>query len=176
MKKLGTTILVALLAVLATVGLAPAAQAYPDAQQNLTVDRQSLYGGESFTAFATSNVNCDWTLEWNGESRTQSSEDFTTSFEAPIVTEPTDIALNGTCIYDSLEEPRVAAKAAAESTFEKTIVITVLPQSNAVSPPGDDDDLPNTGGPNLWILIAGLLSLVAGAVVIRSAKSRRTQA
>lgn len=176
MNKLGTIIMIALMGVLATVGLAPAAQAYPDAQQNLTVDRQSLYGGESFTAFATSNVSCDWTLEWSGESRTQTSEDFTTSFEAPIVTEVTEIPLNGTCVYDSLEEPRAAAKAAAVATFEKTIVITVLPQSNAVSPPGDDDDLPNTGGPNLWILIAGIASVLAGAVVIRSAKGRRTQA
>ncbi len=174
MNQLGTIIMIALMGVLATVGFAPAAQAYPDAQQNLTVDRQSLYGGESFTAFATSNVNCDWTLEWNGESRTQTSEDFTTSFVAPVVTEVTEISLNGSCAYDSLEAPRAASKASAVSTFEKTIVITVLPQSNAVSPPGDDD-LPNAGGPNLWILIAGIAAVLAGAVVIRSAKSRRTQ-
>jgi len=175
MNKLGMAIVIALMGVLATVGLAPAALAYPEAQQNLTVDRQSLYGGESFTAFATSNVSCDWTLEWNGETRTQTSEDFTTSFEAPVVTEVTEIALNGSCAYDSLEEPRAAAKAAAVATFEKTIIITVLPQGNAVSPPGDDD-LPNTGGPNLWILIAGLASVLAGVVVIRSAKGRRTRA
>ncbi len=176
MNKLGTMIVVALLGILAAVGFAPAAQAYPDAQQNLTVDRQSLFGGESFTAFATSNVSCDWTLEWNGESRTQTSENFTTSFEAPIVTEATDIPLNGTCLYDSLEEPRVAARAAAQVAFEKTIVITVLPRSDEVSPPGDGDDLPNTGGPNLWILIAGLVALVGGAFVVRAAKSHRNQA
>lgn len=174
MNKLGSIVMIALMGALATVGFAPAAQAYPDAQQNLTVDRQTLYGGESFTAFATSNVSCDWTLEWNGDSRDQTSEDFTTSYQAPIVTKVTEIPLNGTCLYDTLEEPRVAARAAAVGTFEKTIMITVLPQSNAVSPPGDGD-LPNTGGPNVWILIAGLVSVVAGALVIRSSKRRHAQ-
>lgn len=175
MKKLASLVLVALIGVLVSVGFASSAHAYPDAQQNLTVDRQVLYGGESFTASATSNVTCDWTLEWNGDSRDQTSEDFTTVYEAPVVTEITKIPLNGTCLYDSLEEPRLSAKSAAVGTFEKTIMITVLPQSSAVSPP-NDGDLPNTGGPNLWILIVGLASLAAGATVIVTAKRRGAKA
>jgi LPXTG-motif cell wall-anchored protein len=175
MKKLASLVLVALIGVLASVGFASSASAYPDAQQNLTVDRQVLYGGESFTAFATSNVTCDWTLEWNGDSRDQTSEDFTTEYEAPVVTEITKIPLNGTCLYDTLEEPRIAAKAAATGTFEKTIIITVLPRGSAVNPP-TDGDLPNTGGPNLWILIAGLASVAAGAVVIRTSQRRGSKA
>ncbi len=169
MKKFALLLLATLIGVLASVGLAPSAQAYPDAQQNLTVDRQVLYGGEAFTAFATSNVSCEWTLEWNGDTRVQTSEDFTTTYTAPVVTEITKIPLKGTCRYDTLEEPRLSAKDAGLGTFEKSITITVLPRGSAVSPPADGD-LPNTGGPDLWILIAGLASLAAGVAVIRTAK------
>lgn len=175
MKKLGSLVLVAVIGAVASVALAASAQAYPDAQQNLTVDRQVLYGGESFTATATSNVTCDWTLEWNGDSRDRTAENFVTSYEAPVVTEITKIPLNGTCLYDTLEEPRVAAKSAAVGTFQKTIMITVLPQGSAVNPP-TDGNLPNTGGPNLWFLIAGLASVLGGIVVVRNAKRRGLQA
>ena len=48
----------AVLGLLAIIGLAPAAQAYPEVVIDLSVNRTVLYGGQTFTATATSNVDC----------------------------------------------------------------------------------------------------------------------
>src|SRR5690349_10979434 len=102
MKKFAVACVVALVALLAAVGLAPAAQAYPDVTINLTAQPQVLYGGEQFTATGTSDVDCDWTLEWNDVVKTgagSSGSPFSTKYTAPAVTKITKIPLHGTCAY-----------------------------------------------------------------------------
>jgi LPXTG-motif cell wall-anchored protein len=174
MKKLASLGLMVMIAVLAAVGLAPAANAYPDNQFNLTVDRQVMYGGESFTATATSNVVCDWTLEWNNVVRTKTDPAiFQTTYKTPIVTKITKIPLHGTCAYDD-GLPRVAARSAKAATWSKTIMITVLPRGSAVSPPGEN--LPNTGGPNRWLLLGGVGAVLAGAGVVIASRKRFQEA
>lgn len=177
MKKTAMTCAGTLIALLALVGLAPAANAYPDVTIDLTVDRQVLYGAETYTATGTSNVDCAWTLEWDGEVHTGTGADgspYTTTYTAPEVEEITEIPLHGTCGYT---EPsgRVAARAAAgPATWERTIIITVLPQGDGtVVPPTDNGgNLPNTGGPNLLFLIAGVGLLVLGAGAVTVARRR----
>ncbi|RNL62201.1 LPXTG cell wall anchor domain-containing protein [Nocardioides marmoriginsengisoli] len=177
MKKLASFGLMVMIAALVAVGFAPAANAYPDNQFNLTVDRQVMYGGESFTATATSNVVCDWTLEWNGVVRTKTDPAiFQTTYKTPVVTKITKIPLHGTCAYDD-GSPRLAAKsarAAKAATWSKTIMITVLPRGSAVSPPGEN--LPNTGGPNMWLLLGGLGAVLAGAGVVVVSRRRVQEA
>ena len=77
MKKLssiGAVVFGALIAGLAVLGFFSPAQAYPEVGINLTVDHQVLYGGESFTATATSTgATCSWSLEWDGRARQGSS-------------------------------------------------------------------------------------------------------
>ena len=180
MKKLASFGLMVMIALLAAVGFAPAANAYPDNQFNLVVDRQVMYGGESFTATATSNVVCDWTLEWNGVVRTKTDPAiFNTTYKTPIVTQITKIPLHGTCAYDD-GSTRLGAKASARTmrvakaaTWSKTIMITVLPRGSAVSPPGEN--LPNTGGPNMWLLLGGLGAVLAGAGVVVTSRRRATE-
>lgn len=176
-KKVLSLVVAALVGLLTIIGLAPAAQAYPEVIIDLTAQPTVLYGGETFTATATANVVCDWTLEWNGDSRTKNaSNDFTTVYTAPAVTKITKIPLHGTCVYELPEGATpVTGRAAAGplTTWKRTIMITVLPRGSAVTPPGED--LPNTGGPDLWILLAGLGLVGAGtAVTLRS--RRRIQA
>ena len=176
-KKVLSLVVAAVLGLLATIGLAPAAQAYPEVIIDLSVNRTVLYGGQTFTATATSNVDCDWTLEWNGDSRDKNaSQNFVTTYTAPAVTQITKIPLHGTCVYTLPDGAtpvtgRHAARAAAGPlvTWKRTIMITVLPRGSAVSPPGSN--LPNTGGPDLWILLAGLSLVGAGAAV--TLRSRR---
>ena len=173
MKKLtslGVVALTALLAVLAVLGFQPSAQAYPDVQINLTVNRQVLYGGETFTATASSqNATCSWTLEWHGDVRKKADTyKFVTTYTAPEVTKTTKIPLHGTCAY-------TAPTARGTATWERTIMITVLPPSSAVSPPGSSD-LPNTGGPNLLFLAGGLALLLAGATAVTVARRRAEEA
>lgn len=167
--------MVATLGLLALVGLAPAAQAYPDVNFNLTVNRQVIYGGETFTATATSNVTCDWTLVWNGQdsdtTRTHTSSLFVTTYTADEVSKVTKIPLQGTCEY-TVPTARTAAHArsTARATWHKTIMITVLPRGSAL-PPTTGGTLPNTGGPSLWLLVAGLG--LTGIGVTAVARSRR---
>ena len=171
MKKLttlGVVALTALLGVLVLLGFSSPAQAYPDVRINLTVDRQVLYGGESFTATATSNVTCTWDLEWNGEVRESTGTRFVTTFRADLVEEITRIPLRGTCVYD-------ASNSRGATTWQRTIVITVLPPSTAVSPPAGAD-LPNTGGPMVLFLWGGLALLCCGAAAVFVARRRADQA
>jgi LPXTG-motif cell wall-anchored protein len=184
MKKLtslGALALAALIvAALALLGLSGSAQAYPERSFKLEVSRSVLYGGQHFTATATGNVTCDWTLEWNGDTR-QAKRDpnvkFATTYTTPKVTKVTKIPLTGTCLYDSDEHPvdPNARASATPATWENTIIITVLPRSSAVSPPGGSD-LPNTGGPNLLFLAGGILLLASGAIAVTVARRRAEEA
>src|SRR4051794_22555878 len=103
MKKLAALSAITALGFLTLIGLAPSAQAYPDVEFNLTVNRQVIYGGQTFTATATSNVTCDWTLVWNGQdsdtTRTDTSSLFVTTYTADKVSKVTKIPLQGTCEY-----------------------------------------------------------------------------
>ena len=181
MKKLpafGVVALAALIAVLAMLGLSAPAQAYPELKIDLDANPRVLYGGQHFTATASSDVTCRWTLEWNGvvrHGRSASGSNFDTIYTAPQVTRITKIPLHGTCVYDAAEQPSGARAAAAPATVTRTITITVLPRSTAVSPPGGSD-LPNTGGPNLLFLLGGLALLVSGATAVSVARRRAEEA
>jgi hypothetical protein len=136
MKKLtsfGAVGFAALIAFLALAGFQSPAQAYPEAQIDLRVDHQTVTSGGSFTATASSNVQCSWELEWDHKVRkgeSSSGSDFVTSFRAKPVKSTTKIPLNGTCTYDA------DGKATTET---RTIQITVEPKnggSSQVSAPG----------------------------------------
>jgi hypothetical protein len=164
--------LAALVAVLAMLGLSAPAQAYPDARIELTVNRSVLYGGQDFTVTVSSNVSCDWSLEWAGNAQTGASasgQDFTGTYVAAQVDTVTKVPLHGTCVYSA---SRGTSRAA---TWERTVVMTVLPQSTVVSPPGGSD-LPNSGGPNPLFLVGGLTLLLAGATAVSVARRRAEEA
>ncbi len=174
-KKLASFSVVVLVGLIAAIGFAPSAQAYPEVIIDLSVNKQLLYGGQTFTATATANVVCDWTLEWNGDSRHQAGHDnFVTTYTAPTVTKVTPIPLHGTCGYTLPDGAtpvtgRVAATA-PHVTWRRTIIVTVLPRGT-VSPPSHGG-LPNTGGPDKWILLGGLCLVAGGTTVIARSKRR----
>jgi hypothetical protein len=170
LTSLGALALAAVVAGLAILGFSSPAQAYPEVQINLEVDRQQLYGGEKFTATATSTgATCEWTLEWNGDVReSDATFKFVTTYTAPEVTEITRIPLNGTCVY-------TAPSARGAATWQRTIMITVLPPNSAVAPPGSSN-LPNAGGPDRIILASGAVLLLTGATAVFLARRRAEEA
>lgn len=198
MKKLAS---LALACVLATFGMllaAPAASAYPDAgpeaRFKLAVDRRVLYSGEAFTATASANVRCGWTLAWNGARKVATAKVLRHRFIAPRVTRITRIPLHGRCFYElpgtaPRPQPTVGHGAGqvlsvrVPESWRKTIQITVLPPGSGVSPPDDggpdggpdggNGELPDTGGPPLWALAAGLGSLLLGLAAVRETRRRR---
>lgn len=175
MKKLssiGAIAFAGLIAALAILGFSSPAQAYPDVRIDLSVDRQTLYGGDTFTATGSSSgTTCSWTIEWNAQTRPGSSttgNPFRTVYKAPRVSKVTKIPLHGTCGY-------TAPTARGAASWQQTITITVLPRSAAVSAPGGSD-LPNTGGPNKLFLLGGLVLLLSGATAVTVARRRAEEA
>jgi hypothetical protein len=168
MTSLSVVAIAAVAAVLAILGAHTPAQAYPDVRIDLTVNRMVLYSGQDFTATGASDVDCAWNLEWAGQVRQGSDTRYETTYSAAKVDEATKIPLHATCVYNS---PNTRGAA----TWERTIVITVLPQSSAVSPPVGSD-LPNSGGPNLLFLLGGLALLFAGATSVSVARRRAEEA
>ena len=180
MNKLSSLAVVAIAAVmtlLAMLGLSTPAQAYPELKIDLTASPTVVYGGQRFTAHASSDVACSWSVEWNGVARhgqSNTGSPFATTFTAPRVSRITKIPLHGTCVYDS-SSASTARATAPSATWTRTVTITVLPGSTAVSPPGGSD-LPNTGGPNLLFLLGGLALLASGATAVSVARRRAEEA
>lgn len=170
MKKLIVIGLTALAAMFVAIAVAPSASAYPELSCNVEVDAQVVDSGETFSATGTSQQivtddglgrsaadAVDWEMTFNGEVRTGQAVTFTQSFQAPEVTATTKFPLTATAVL-----------ADGETTCTKTVDITVVPGGTTVVPPGEE--LPNTGGPRMALLFAGLGLVLAGGVAIRQSR------
>lgn len=169
MKKLiviGATACAALFLALSVV---PSAQAYPEQSCNVTVDTQKANAGATLRVTGTtqefttddgsgraSAAGTKWRAKFNGVVKTGTADVFKTSFKFPSVTTETTFLL------------KVKAVLSDDTTCEKTLEITAMPSGTVVSPPGDG--LPNTGGPRLILLLAGLALVVAGGMAIRQSR------
>lgn len=165
--------------------------AAPEAQGGfrVAVDRSTLHSGQVLTATGRYSGSCSWIIEWNNERRSTKAKRIVATFVAPKVTKATQIPLRATCFYVSKAparparplpsvRPNVAAQRIVVSvppSFRQTMTITVLPAGAIVSPPhhpGGGGGLPNTGGPDLWILLAGIATLLVGASMTRLAAAQ----
>jgi hypothetical protein len=169
MKKLIVIGATALATLLMVFGFAPAASAYPEGVCDLEVSAQVVNGGETITATCHYSVvdtsarkqageDIHWVMTFNGETRTGTGETFTASFTAPDVTKPTSFTLTSTGTGPA-------------GTCSRSVNITVLP-NGTVEPP-THGHMPNTGGPRLILLIAGLGLVVAGGVSIRMSRKEQ---
>lgn len=170
MKKLiviGATTLAALGVAL---GVAPSANAYPETSCNVTVDAQKVESGtklkvEGDSALVVTDsprasvAGAQWRAEFNGVVRTATADHFTTTFPVPKVSTKTVLVLTVQAVMPD-----------ATTTCEKMLNITVLPSGTDVVPP--DHHLPNTGGPRLALLFAGIGLVLAGGVAIQQARRR----
>lgn len=182
MKKLASCGLVVLISL---VALSLPTRADSAARFAVNVDRKVLFSGEQLTATATSRVDCDWILEWNGERRYEATRRLRATFTAPVVTKLTKIPLKGRCFYAATGSADKAPAARGGSSqrvlvrvppsWTTTVIVTVLPAGGAVNPPETGGgELPDTGGPDRWLLLLGLGAVLAGSVVVRSSARRAT--
>ena len=169
MRKLiviGATAIVTLLMVF---GLAPSASAYPEGVCDLEVSAQVVNSGDTVTATCHYSVvdtsarkqageDIHWVMTFNGQTRTGTGETFTASFKAPEVSKPTSFTLKSTGTGPA-------------GTCSRSVEITVLPNGQTEPPKGPH--LPNTGGPRLILLIAGLGLVIVGAVSIRMSRKEQ---
>lgn len=168
MKKLMVIGLTAFAAVCLSLGYAPSAQAYPELSCNVTVDAQKVDSGSTLKVHAESQQvstevprasaadSIQWTADFNGVTKTSNADVFDTTFKVPTVTAETVLTLHVKAVHPG-----------ASSTCEKSLDITILPGGTVVSPPGT---LPNTGGPRMIFLIAGLGLVAVGGIAIRQSR------
>ena len=170
MKKLIVIGATAFATLLMVFGFAPAASAYPEGVCDLEVSAQVVNSGETITATSHYSVvdtsarkqagdDIHWVTTFNGQTRTGTGETFTASFKAPEVDSPTDFKLTSTGTGPA-------------GDCSRSVNVSVLPNGSA-SPPGGSH-LPNTGGPALWLLIAGLGLVGGGAVAIRMSRKEQS--
>jgi len=194
MRKLRSLALVVLVALVGGIDFAPTAQADRGPTFTLTVDRHVVHSGEQFTASAGATSECDWLLEWNGDRRVQKVRRLVTTYTAPAVSGPTRIPLHATCFYAPTGSARggnrdVTSVTGIGRTAERitvtvpqawrhTLMVTVLPPRSAVSPPESGagtvkpgGNLPLTGGPPLWALLAGVGTVLIGRLTARVART-----
>lgn len=172
MKKLIVIGVMTLAAMFVALGVAPSANAYPETSCNVTVDAQKVESGTKLKVHGESQLvvtddglgraaapGTTWTATFNGDTVTKTSDEFNTTFAVPEVSTETVLTLT------------VKAKmTGATDACEKSLNITVRPDGTLVNPP--DDQLPNTGGPRMILLIAGLGLVVAGGVAIQQSRKR----
>ncbi len=158
-----------LLAVLTATALAMVptrAEAYPEAQCEVSVSAQAIKEGQKLTVKGSAGQSLTWTTTFNGETRTGTGKTFSARYTGPAVSQPTTYQL------------RLNAEGSASASCHRTFDITVSPKGaprdgdGDTSGPTTDNDglLPNTGGPQLALLGLALLLLLAGATSIRRAR------
>lgn len=133
--------------VLGGLALQAPAQAYPFTTCGVTVTPSSLHvtSGQRLTLTGTSSVSTKWTVTFNGVVHYYTGTTFTATYRAPTVTRRTVIGLTITCTNSS-----------GSLTLRYRIVIDPFAT-------GAGGHLPNTGGPSIWWLIAGLMAALSGA-------------
>lgn len=168
MKKLIVIGATALTTLLLVFGLAPSASAYPEGVCDLEVSAQTVNGGDTITATCHYSVvdnsarkqageDISWVVTFNGQTRTGTGETFTSTFTAPEVDAPTTLTLKSTGTGPA-------------GTCSRSVNITVLPNGQTLPPKGPTVHLPDTGGPRMLLLLAGLGLVVVGAVSIRMSR------
>lgn len=169
MKKYAATLAAALLVLLGLTALAPSAQAYPTPILTLTLDLHTVVSGHTFDAVANASVKCDsLTVNWAGQSATAPGSTLRHTFKAPIVQVPTVITAVAVCRYTSTTGASGHAIVAAPQTLTAKANVTVLPLGSAAG-----GHLPNTGGPSINWLIAGIAAMLAGAAAMFAGRRRQ---
>ncbi|MGN6723112.1 MAG: LPXTG cell wall anchor domain-containing protein [Marmoricola sp.] len=142
-------IVVVLAVIVAALGMAVAspAQAYPPVSCSVTITPQKLVGGNPITVKGKSNVSEKWTVSFDGVTHHYVGKTFTDRYPTPKVQKKTVLRLIVHC-SGSLGDQTLAYN------------VTLLPASTGKGV------LPNTGGPDLWLFVAGFGALSLGAVLM----------
>jgi len=130
---------------------APSAQAYPAVSCTVTITptSQHLKAGQPLKLVGHSTVTSTWTVKFNGITHYYTGTSFTATYITPKVTKRTVIGLTVTCSNSS-----------GALTLGYRIVV------DPFTLPSTGGHLPNTGGPSLWWLLAGLALVVFGAAAM----------
>lgn len=170
MKKFAAMLAAALVALLGVTALAPSAQAYPGISLTLHLNLNTVVSGKSFVAVAQADTTCTkLTVVFNGQTASQPGSKVTHTFNAPTVKKATKMPVNAACTYTSVSGSSGHAVAVQSQVARATAYITILPTGG-----NNNGGLPNTGGPSVGWLIAGIAALLAGAGAMFFGRRRST--
>lgn len=177
-------LMVAAAAFMALLIGASSAGAYPGCVFEASADKRVVASGSDVTIGSSANAECDWSIEWNGTTRTGSGMSFSATYTAPVVSRSTVIDAHVTCTYeDTACTPTGNARMAANArtaTWAETIPVRVNPAAQgggtSTATAGDSGVLPNTGGPSLFLLLGALLLLAAGGGAVYASRRQTAEA
>jgi hypothetical protein len=159
-KQLLAVVALAASMVIGSASAGAAFVSYEEAYIEVHVNPTTLIGGNSFDGYATSNVDCNWTVTFRGESQTDFGDRIDFTFDTPVVEEEIERDLDVTCIYDDTQLEMLGASKdadavtnagyvisnapatlhAADQELGRTVVITILPLGSDDDDDDDDDD------------------------------------
>ena len=155
------------LAALFTFVSAGVAQAYPDPTITIDLSDARFVGGLDFDYTVTSSdVDCEWAVTYGGETQEGDGTSISGTFGTPKVSAEKDTTLTATCTYDDTAEVSPSAVASGTAT------VTLLPQGVDTNDQSSNGVLPDTGGSNLWILVAGAALVLGGGGAVVASRRR----
>lgn len=197
-------LLAALIGSFLVLGVAPA-QAYPDTTPTIRISLSDkvLVGGNSFTAKATADTTCVWSMTYLKQRATGSGRSISHRFSTPVVKKRTKTTLTVRCTYDPTGAGRPVASGQT-STVTRTATVTLLPRQahsgqdhsggkghgHHSGDPGNPNTggqsaaapaqhggglLPDTGGFAWWWLLVAAVLVGGGATAVTRGRSRRTE-
>lgn len=168
MKKVLLVVAAMAVSLFAFVGFAPTASAYPEVTCNIVVEPVNAKPGEPVTVHCslteTGNrissarvltaADTTWVVTFAGQTHRGTGAGFTTVFIAPDVKTTTTYQVH-------------AVSNNPDGKCERRANVVVSPEVTIVDAPGGG--LPGTGGPQLLLLLGGLVLVsVGGVAVVRS--------
>lgn len=180
---LAGAVVAALLMLVASATAAQAACDYPQPVFGISVDHQVVRGGDTFVAHARANVRCDWRMRFGDQRASGTGKQLRHRFSTPVVAHRTERSVRVTCRYSSGGGARPCGTARASRLWHGTVPVTLLSRNDSANVPpsaptggspggsagpsaGFGGLLPNTGGPEFWILVAGLVLLLGGGTAV----------
>jgi len=179
------------LAVLGALGLPVAGFAAPSGVPHieLHLSRTTVVGGDPVTVTANANALCDWIVTFHGERRHTVARSIRTTFITPEVSRRTRLNVVATCVVHTVRakpEPAPAVENSGSRHDVQALVVripaaatvdpplTILPGSVVEPPtaPHHPGGMPNTGGPSLWLALAGLVAVLLGGVLVERSLRR----
>jgi hypothetical protein len=172
MKKYAAMLAAGLIAVLGLTALAPSAEAYPTVDMTLSLNLNRVVSGHTFVATTSTDTACTTlALTFNGQTVTEPGSKFVHTFTAPIVTVVTPKIVTAVCTYTAVTGTSGTAISVTSQQMSRSATITIVPVSTGAGN-SSGSGLPNTGGPSIGWLIAGIAALLAGAVAMVEGRRR----
>lgn len=148
----GTVLALLLASVMVGLAFQAPAEAYPGTVCSVSISPASgeLTSGQTLTLTGKASTTTHWTVTINGVVHYYTGTTFTETYKVPTVSHKTVIGVTVVC---------------SNSSGSLTLHYRIVVDPFSLAGNGSGGKLPNTGGPSLWWLLAGIACALSGAVL-----------